>query len=183
MLRIEGGTWRGRRLESVPGEATRPTVARVKQALFNALGPRIVDAHVLDCFAGTGALGLEALSRGAASVVLVEQAAIARRVIEANIRTLGAGERARLMNTDVWKALAEGASAGRDGVLADPPYRTLDWQRFLLALQPAPEACPEWVMAGHGRGEVLPDQAGRLVRHRHYRHGESELTWYLREPG
>lgn len=183
MLRIEGGAWRGRRLESVPGEATRPTVARVKQALFNALGPRIVDARVLDCFAGTGALGLEALSRGATSVVLVEQAPVARRVIETNIRTLGAGERARLMSSDVWKALAEGASAGMDGVLADPPYRTLDWERFLLALQAAPEACPQWVMAEHGRGEVLPEKVGILVRHRRYRHGESEVTWYLREPG
>ena len=181
MLRIEGGSWRGRKLASVEGEATRPTSARVRQALFNALGPRIVGARVLDCFAGTGALGFEALSRGAATAVLVEQAPQAIRVIEQNMANLEATGKARVVRSNVMTALAGLANEPIDGVLVDPPYRTLDWERFLTALQPGPERCPEWVMAEHGRGEILPERVGKLVRHRHYRHGESELTYYRRE--
>jgi len=181
MLRIEGGTWRGRKLESVPGDATRPTAARLRQALFNALGPRVVDARVLDCFAGTGALGLEALSRGAIEAVLVERAPAAQAIVERNIRALGAGDRARLVREDVWTALPRLLETPCDGVLVDPPYRTLDWERFLAALQPGAGTGPHWVMAEHGRGETLPERVGTLVRHRHYRHGESELTFYRRE--
>jgi 16S rRNA (guanine966-N2)-methyltransferase len=124
-MRIVAGTLGGRRIAAPPGNDTRPTSDRVREALFSALGP-IDGARVLDLFAGSGALALEAISRGAAHAVLVEKDARAAAVIERNLEALeiDAG-RAALRRRDALRALRDAREAGEsyDLVFLDPPYR------------------------------------------------------------
>ena len=124
--RIIAGEAGGRRLAVPPGEAVRPTSDRVKESVFSALGPgRLVGARVLDLYAGSGALGLEALSRGAAEALLVDRDPVAVRVIRANIDTLGFDGRAFLRQAAV-ATLLSGPRRGEpfDLALLDPPYDT-----------------------------------------------------------
>lgn len=121
-LRIVAGRFGGRRLTGPPG--IRPTGERVREAVFNRLGAEVEGARVLELFAGSGALGLEALSRGARSVVLVERDRRAAAAIEANIAALGVAEEARCLRCDAVRAVGVLARRGEvfDLVLADPPY-------------------------------------------------------------
>ena len=122
-MRVIAGTYGGRRLQTPPGTDTRPTADRIREALFSILGDRVRDARVLDLFAGSGALGIEALSRGAATATFVDNAAPAIRAIGANLEALGA-------DGVVWRAEARRflGGASRSGhsydlVFLDPPYR------------------------------------------------------------
>ena len=123
-MRIVGGESRGRPLCAPAGDATRPTADRIRQSLFDRLGQRCDGLAVLDLYAGTGALALEALSRGATRAVLVEQARPALVAIEKNIATLGYSDRCRLVRDDVTRALTSLAARGEtfDLVFSDPPY-------------------------------------------------------------
>ncbi len=122
-MRVVAGRWGGRRLTSPKGLATRPTSDRVREAVFSILGGRVQDARVLDLFAGSGALGLEALSRGAAAVTFVDSAPAAIRAVEANLEALG-GE-AEVRRADALRFLRAAPREARhyDLVLLDPPYR------------------------------------------------------------
>jgi 16S rRNA (guanine966-N2)-methyltransferase len=124
-MRIIAGSRKGARIFAPKGD-TRPTGDRVREAAFNLIGP-VDDMAVLDLFAGSGAMGLEALSRGASSAVFVESDRDAQRVIERNLEKL-ALTGARIVKSDARRALAAEAAAGRryDLVLVDPPYRMLD---------------------------------------------------------
>ena len=122
-MRVIAGTWGGRRLQAPPGDATRPTSDRVREALFSVLGGRVADARVLDLFAGSGALGIEALSRGAASATFVDSAPAAIRALRANLDALGATAEVRRQDA---RRFLGGASAGAreyDLVFLDPPSR------------------------------------------------------------
>ena len=121
-MRVVGGRLGGRRLRPVPGRQTRPTSDRVREALFSVLGDRVRGARVLDLFAGTGALAIEALSRGAGSAVLVEQAAPAVAVIRANLDALGLAGQARVRRTRAETYLRTQRDGPFDLVLLDPPY-------------------------------------------------------------
>ena len=136
--RIIAGEAGGRRLAVPPGESVRPTSDRVKESVFSALGPgRLVGARVLDLYAGSGALGLEALSRGAAEALLVDRDHAAARAIRANIDTLGFDGRAVLRQSPVAAVLAgPGPGDPFDLVLLDPPYDTpaADVEAVVLAL-------------------------------------------------
>jgi 16S rRNA (guanine966-N2)-methyltransferase len=121
-VRVVGGRLGGRRLRAVAGTATRPTSDRVKEALFGVLAERVQGARVLDLFAGTGALAIEALSRGAGSAVLVEQAAPAVAVIRANLATLGLTEVATVRRTRAETYLRTQRDGPFDLVFLDPPY-------------------------------------------------------------
>lgn len=125
-MRIVAGTHRGRRLTAPPGRATRPTSDRVREALFAIVGP-VDDRDVLDLFAGSGALGLEALSRGARSAVLVDRDRAAIAAIRANVAALGVGDRVRVVPRDWRAAVAAERRAGRvfGLCLVDPPYSVL----------------------------------------------------------
>lgn len=133
-MRIVGGTFRGRRLAAPRGRATRPTSDRVREALFDILGhgswctrlgPLPKKANVLDVFAGTGALGLEALSRGAHHVTFIEKDPAACRVIERNARALGAMDRATLLRRNALRPAAPPADAPvADLLFLDPSYRS-----------------------------------------------------------
>jgi 16S rRNA (guanine(966)-N(2))-methyltransferase RsmD len=121
-VRIVGGAARGRPLRAVPGKSTRPTADRVRQSLFDLLGQRMDGLAVLDLYAGTGALALEALSRGAASAVLVESDARACGVIFHNVEALGFAEKCRVVRGQLPEALARLRGAKFDLVFSDPPY-------------------------------------------------------------
>ena len=121
VLRIIGGTWRGRRLRFPPQEQIRPTPDRIRETLFNWLGPRIVGARCLDLFAGSGALGLEALSRGASQVTFVERDAVAARELRARLTEWGAVG-AQVEQTEAARFLQAGAVHPFDIVFLDPPF-------------------------------------------------------------
>jgi 16S rRNA (guanine966-N2)-methyltransferase len=122
-MRVVAGRFGGRRLRAPAGRATRPTSDRVREALFSILGERVVDAQVLDLFAGSGALGLEALSRGAAGATFVDSAPAAIRAVSDNLAALETG--AQVRREDALRFLDGAARAGRhyDLVFLDPPYR------------------------------------------------------------
>jgi len=123
-MRVVAGELRSRRLHTVAGRETRPTSDRARAGLYDWLGPRVDGLRVLDLFAGTGALGIEALSRGAREAVFVERARGALRVLHRNLDELGLQERARVIEADLSRGLRPlVAKLGRFGlVLADPPY-------------------------------------------------------------
>lgn len=124
-LRVIAGSAGGRRLRipGVPG--LRPTSDRARESLFNVLAPRLAEARILDVFAGTGALGIEALSRGAAGAVFVERSRRARRAVEENLRRCGVEDRAETIGGDWRRALGRLGDENRrfDLALFDPPYR------------------------------------------------------------
>jgi 16S rRNA (guanine966-N2)-methyltransferase len=122
-MRVIAGRWGGRRLQAPPGEATRPTSDRVREALFSVLGDRVDGARVLDLFAGSGALGIEALSRGAAEATFVDSAPAAVRAIRANLAALGI--EAEVHRADARAAVRTARAGARqyDLIFLDPPYR------------------------------------------------------------
>jgi len=204
-MRIVGGESRGRRLKSLPGRSVRPTSERAREALFDILGERVVGSRFLDLFAGVGAVGLEALSRGAEQAVLVEASERAARVIRQNMDALGAGARARLVRGDAMTALRGLAAAGAkfDIVFMDPPYRDRrGLERALAAITRAnaSDAAETAVEAQAQAGILAPDAivvvehdahapplaaTGTLAVERSRRFGEAVLTFFRphRRPG
>jgi len=133
-VRVISGTAKGRRLAAVPGNSTRPITDRVKTALFNILGEEVIDALFLDLFAGTGSVGIEALSRGAAQATFVERDERAVATIRRNLDTTGLGLRARVVRRDVFRFSAEYNGRAYDIVhVAPPQYRGL-WAQTLQSL-------------------------------------------------
>lgn len=155
------GTARGRRIETPPGEATRPTLGRVREATFNALASMgvVEGALVLDLFAGSGAMGLEALSRGAAHVTFVESDRRVAALIRRNVDHLGFADRSTIVVADVAAHLRRGVVA--DLALCDPPYAFDAWDE-LLAAHPAPV-----VVAESDRPLAAPEGWG-LARQKRY---------------
>jgi len=135
-VRVIAGSVGGRRLVVPEGATTRPTPERVREATFNALGSLglVVDATVLDLFAGSGAMGIEALSRGAASATFVDRDAAARRAIEANLATCGFTPLAEVVASPVARFVAGSSERRWDLALVDPPYDFDGWPELLLDL-------------------------------------------------
>jgi 16S rRNA (guanine966-N2)-methyltransferase len=170
-VRIIAGRWGGRPIAAPPGRETRPTADRVREAWMSAIAPELPGARVLDLFAGSGALGLEALSRGAESVTFVERAPQALKVLRANLALLGVEERVRVVGTDALRFVETLEPGEFDVALADPPYgRGLAAgivERFLR--RPfAGLLCVE-----HRRDDALPPAAGARER----RYGDTLLTF------
>ncbi|HZK56646.1 MAG TPA: 16S rRNA (guanine(966)-N(2))-methyltransferase RsmD [Desulfosporosinus sp.] len=122
-MRIIAGEMRGRKLKTVEGMQTRPTSDKVKGAIFNVLGDKVLDAHVLDLFSGTGNLALEALSRGSQDAVLVEMSGEAHQVIRENIEQLGVSHKAKLLQLDAFQYIDRDFDEVFDLIFLDPPYR------------------------------------------------------------
>lgn len=136
-MRVIAGRWRGRQLKSPPGQSVRPTTDRVKEALFSILGPGIRDSLFLDLCCGSGGLGVEALSRGAARVILVDQAATSLEVARTNLSLCGADPGCyQLIRRDVLAWLQDwDPPADRWHAVADPPYHSgLSWSIFQFML-------------------------------------------------
>lgn len=184
MTRVIAGVAGGRTLRTPGGRATRPTTDRVREALFSSLGT-MTGARVLDLYAGSGALGLEALSRGAAYATFVEQSAAAVATLRRNISDLGLGG-ARVCQLDVARFLAKAADAattdhdGRyDLVFADPPY-ALDIDAVLSHL-PALLAPGGTLVVERATRTPEPSWPAALGERRARRYGETVL-WYVRQP-
>ena len=134
-MRVIAGLAKGRRLQSVPGDSTRPITDRAKEALFSIIGTWIIDTRVLDLFGGTGAVGIEALSRGAHHVTFVDSARRSIAAVEANLADLAMSDRATVLRSEAFAALGSSAGSGPfDLVLADPPYAFDQWAELIGAL-------------------------------------------------
>jgi 16S rRNA (guanine966-N2)-methyltransferase len=159
-MRIIAGEWRGRVIEAPPGQSTRPTADRVRETLFSMLASRLgtfEDLRVADLFAGSGALGLEALSRGAASAVFVEQDAKATAAIKRNAERLGALDRVRILGGS---ALVLPRSDPFDLILADPPYAAASGTTAVNAVAAANWLAPGgWMSVETSRRDTV-DPAG-----------------------
>jgi 16S rRNA (guanine966-N2)-methyltransferase len=185
--RVIAGSAKGIRLRA-PGPGTRPLSDRVKQTLFAILEPELGGARVLDLFAGSGAGGIEALSRGAASATFVEHDSGAAGVIDANLRAASlAGDRAVLIRSDALRWLDGGPyGAPFDVVLVDPPYAETDLMKRVLSILGAPDAPladDARVVAKHFWRDRPPERIGMLAAERDRRFGETALTFYRRTEG
>ena len=186
MLRLTGGIFRGQGIQAPKNSGTRPTQAKLRQALFNSLQLYLQDAKVLDLFAGSGALGFEALSRGAQEVVFVEESRTVVKLIEKNSDLLGVREKVHLLGMSVDQAVPKILkSAPFDIVLADPPYQE-GWEMKLLTQLPWNELlaeggrfCLEWGVQKSAVSE-LPAELPYLEKVREKTYGDSILTTYLR---
>ncbi len=177
-MRVIAGTLRGRRLKAPSWSGLRPTSDRLRETLFNILGDRVAGARVLDGFAGTGALGIEALSRGADSVTFVEADARAVTLIRDNLRHCGiAGSCAIIRGSFAGVASRLSAAQGFHLVLLDPPYEQPDLDGILAAGGEclAPRGA---LVLEHARRRSVPDAAGTIVRYRTVAAGDSVLTFY-----
>lgn len=182
MPRIIAGKARGTSLVTPAGSDTRPTADKTKEALFSILTPRMNNAHVLDLFAGTGQIGLEALSRGAASAVLVENNPLAVKTIKTNIEKTHFSTSARILAIDVIKALRLLASEGCvfDLIFLDPPYAVA--QESLERLAPAITASllrlGGLIILEHDSGKPAPINVTNLQLVRSCKYGAAMLSFY-----
>jgi 16S rRNA (guanine966-N2)-methyltransferase len=183
-IRVISGTAKGRKLKLVPGDGTRPIMDRVKEALFNILGARVDEASFLDLFAGTGSVGIEALSRGADHAVFVENARAALKTIEDNLETTGLSEFAEIVRSDVLDFLrGEAAEAFEIVYIAPPQYKNL-WFTALTLLDENPaHIAPDGIVVvqidPQERQEV---NLKTLVPFDERRYGNT-VIWFFERPG
>jgi 16S rRNA (guanine(966)-N(2))-methyltransferase RsmD len=188
-MRVIAGAAKGRRLRALPGRAVRPTADRVKEALFSIVQSRfdLAGASLLDLFAGTGALGIEGLSRGARSAVFVERDHAARRVLAANLAACGFAAHGRVMSLagNFSQALATLAGGGErfDGVLMDPPYgrglADLALARVAAAAVVEPGG---WVVVEHHVDDALAQTYGALQLTALRRYGKTAVALFSSSP-
>ncbi len=185
-MRVIAGTYRSRILKSLKGLALRPTSDRLRETLFNVLGPGIAGSRFIDLFAGTGAIGIEALSRGAAEVVFVENHPPAVALIRRNLASLNIRSGATVLAADALRGLEKIASrekrgaVGYDFIFLDPPYAAAkDYARVLEFLGSANLlASGGIVVAEHRRSFDLPEEIGALRCYRVLRQGDAALSFY-----
>ena len=187
MSRIIAGAGKGRRLKTAGGDSTRPTGARVRQSLFDILAPVIPGCRFLDAFAGNGGVGLEALSRGAATVALVDKSSAAVEAAKENARALArAGGEVRVFRQDTRTAIGALGDQGMqfDVVYLDPPYDSDLYEPLLALLGEGPLLAEGGVVvAEHFHKRALPETIGALTRTREKRVGDHVLSFYRRASG
>ncbi len=180
-MRVISGKFRGRKLRGPDGLDLRPTGDRLKETLFNILGPNIGGVTVLDVFGGTGAIGIEALSRGASEAVFIESAAIGQRLIRKNLELCGVEEGYRILQQDVFTALRFLAREGFKAniVFFDPPYNWKPYGDLLeLVFGKGLLSQPSRVVIEHHRKAVLPESGDGYRRFRVVRQGDHCLSFY-----
>ena len=183
-MRIIAGQFKGRRLVAPDGRDVRPTSDRLRETLFNVLAQDVPGARILDGFAGTGALGLEALSRGAASVVFIERDARALKALTANVEACGARDacviiRDNFLTADLGVQPSKGIDPPFDLVLLDPPYSIdVDEAQRVVERAAALVAKAGRVVFEHSRRRPSPEQAGDVMRYRVITAGDSALSFY-----
>ena len=177
-MRVIAGDAKGKTLKPVPGEGTRPITDKVKESLFNILSWRIPDSRFLDLFAGTGSVGIEALSRGADEALFVEKAAKAVKIIRENLRHTEMSEWARVLHTDAFDFLAQSNERFDIIYVAPPQYRQM-WSKALLALDQHPLLENDGVIVVQifpKEFELLPLERLALTDQRKY--GSTMLCFY-----
>jgi 16S rRNA (guanine966-N2)-methyltransferase len=182
MLRVIAGVHKGRRLKTPTWDGLRPTSDRLRETLFNVVSSRVAGARVLDAFAGTGAIGLEALSRGAASATFIEEDRRAQALLAENLGRCGIENGYVIIRASVARGVETLRSAGQtfDLLVLDPPYgleaaSVLNGVDALLA----PDAL---LVFEHGRRQPVPAEAGRLRLGRDLTSGDSALAFYTCQP-
>jgi 16S rRNA (guanine(966)-N(2))-methyltransferase RsmD len=189
-MRIIAGIYRSRILKSLKGLALRPTSDRLRETLFNVLGPAISGARFLDLFAGTGAIGIEALSRGAQEAVFIENHAPSAALIRRNLDSLDIRSGFHVLSMDALRGLErlasgqKGGGTGFDFIFLDPPYAAAeDYARVLRFLGSTDLlAAGGMVVTEHRRNFDLPVEAGVLHRMRILRQGDAALSFYRGGP-
>jgi 16S rRNA (guanine966-N2)-methyltransferase len=180
-MRVIGGELGGRRLRAPAGMATRPTSDRLREALFNILGADVVGSRFLDLFAGSGAVGIEALSRGAEYAVFVESSRRALEILEDNLHACGLAGRARIVPKNAVSALRlfEAAAERFDVAYVDPPYDAELYTRVLYGLGRSDLIAADGLVVAERRSNatLLPEY-GRLRNYRDVRHGDSTLAFF-----
>ena len=172
-MRVIAGEFRSRRLKTLPGLETRPTPDRLREALFNVLAPVIPDSIFLDAYAGTGAVGIEALSRGARRAIFVEKTHSAVRLIRENLTSLGLETRA---DAYAGKTLAVLERVTANIVFLDPPYqKENEYESALTALGASGS---KLVIAQHASRASLNPEYGNLKRYRIIKQGDNSLSFY-----
>jgi 16S rRNA (guanine966-N2)-methyltransferase len=181
-VRVVAGEFRGRLLKTLPGRDVRPTSDRLRETLFNVLRNDVPGAVFLDCYAGSGAVGIEAASRGAAEVYLIEQDPAAARVIERNIAALHLAGTVRLMHAEIRgglrRLIAQGIQA--DLCFCDPPYASLPEALKVLewAVERPLMRHGGMIILEHGGRDSTPLEIGRWRRARLLEQGSSALSFY-----
>lgn len=178
-MRIITGTARGKKLQTLAGERVRPTSDRVKESLFNIIQFDVEGRSVLDLFAGSGQLGLEAVSRGAAHAVLVDASRDSVEIIRRNVQHCGFGEKVEVVASDAAAYLLRKAKRF-DLAFLDPPYG----EGLLAQVLPLVAEVMNpggTILCEHPAGEALPGTAGAFAAGKTYRYGKTALTVYRRE--
>jgi 16S rRNA (guanine966-N2)-methyltransferase len=186
-MRIIAGTFRSRILKSLKGQALRPTSDWLRETLFNVLGPAVDGSHFLDLYAGTGAVGIEALSRGAIEAVFVENHGAAVKLIRENLALLNIESGAQVISAGASQALAKLSSrAGSpfDFIFLDPPYAAEhEYELTLDFLAPSPLiSADSIVIAEHRKTFALAETFGSLQRYRVLKQGDAALSFYRLNP-
>lgn len=172
-MRVIAGRFRSRKLKTIPGLAVRPTPDRLREALFNVLAPRISGAVFLDAYAGSGAVGIEALSRGARQVILIERKPAAITVIRENLASLSIQAEATVVRGSASVLLPNYPA---DIAFIDPPYdQEQEYGKALLALS---ETVSRLVIAQHASRLKLEEQYGDLAKIRVLKQGDNSLSFY-----
>jgi 16S rRNA (guanine(966)-N(2))-methyltransferase RsmD len=172
-MRVIGGEFRSRRLKSIPGLATRPTPGRLRETLFDILGAQVEGTMFLDAYAGTGAVGIEALSRGAVRAVFIERSKNAAKVLHENLVNLGLEGRALVVPRSVISSISAHKA---DIVFLDPPYeRESEYDPALGLLSADP---PRLVVVQHSVRFTLAETYGVLKRTRRLKQGDNALSFY-----
>lgn len=184
-MRIVAGTARGRVLKGPKSREIRPTADRVRESLFNILGQWTDGLSVLDLFAGTGALALEALSRGAVRALLVDKGREALALCQENVRALGFAACAEIWAMPVDRAIERLGREQRrfELIFADPPYALEATQSLLQHISTVGLLAPEGrLVLEHGKSEVAPESVGALCRYDQRRFGETQISLYAPVP-
>ncbi len=178
-MRIVAGTLKGRRLDGPSWDGLRPTSDALRETLFNVLGPTVSGARVMDAFAGTGAVGLEALSRGAIQVTFVESDPRAIALMQRNIAHAGVQNACAIIRDDFMtpRSQRKAVPARYDLVFLDPPYEILNIESVLAAAIARAEAGGR-VIFEHSRRRALPDAVAGATRYRLLEAGDSALSFY-----
>jgi 16S rRNA (guanine(966)-N(2))-methyltransferase RsmD len=185
-MRIVAGKYRSRILKSLKGNALRPTSDRLRETLFNVLGTNVSGSRFLDVFAGTGAVGIEAISRGATQVVFIENHAAATTLIRRNLDSLEIRDGAQILLFDALRGLEKLAARHKptdapfDFVYVDPPYAEKEQYDRVLGFLGAASFLSEGslVIAEHRRTHELPQRIGRLMQTRILRQGDAALSFF-----
>ncbi|RMD85574.1 MAG: 16S rRNA (guanine(966)-N(2))-methyltransferase RsmD [Candidatus Dadabacteria bacterium] len=180
-MRVIAGTAKGRRIDAVPGNATRPLLSRIRKSLFDIISDRIVEAAVLDLFAGSGSVGIEALSRGASECVFIDIDGAAISTIKKNLNNTGLADRAKVFRTDAFKYLKRSKASFDFIYIAPPQYKGL-WEEALLSLAERPNLL---TIGGQGIVQIDPREyeplAVKTLRETDQRsYGNTLLVFYER---
>lgn len=177
-IRVIAGKYGGRKIDAPDGRKTHPMSERIRNALFNSIGSEIQGATVLDAFAGTGAIGLEALSRGAQHCTFIERDRVAQAILRKNIADLNSEDESHIVQATVSNWLSTSMDASFDIIFADPPYHDTQFSticKLFALLKPG----ALMVLSHPGRGEAPTETGVVVVDNRSY--GNAALTFYRRE--